>query len=162
MNLLGDINYDEIEGAQPGDGPAPVPPGTYHAVIVDAQSKPTKNGRGQFLELKWSILNDGPNKGRNVFSRLNLANPNATAVNIARAELKCIADAIGVRPQTEAEFLDRPCKIEVATEKRADDPTRFSNRIKAYHKSSAPPAPQLEQQVAKNATESGVDEETPF
>jgi hypothetical protein len=162
MSLLGDINYDDIDGVQPGEGPQPVPPGTYHAVIVQAESKPNSKGTGQYLELQWSILNDGPVKGRRVFSRLNLQNRNVTAVNIARAELKCIADAIGARPQTEAEFLNKPCKIVVACEKRQDDPTKMSNRIKEYHPSSAPPNPQLEQAVAQNGQAAADDEATPF
>ena len=161
MNLLKDINYESIEAAQPGDGPKPVQPGVYHAMIANAESKPTKNGRGMMLVLTWQILDEGPAKGRNVVTRLNLQNQSQTAVDIARAELKALTDALGVYPEEESQLLNRVCKLELITKKRDDDPTKMANEIKKYLKSTAPANPKLEESVKQNASTS-PDEETPF
>ena len=63
-----------------------IPAGKYLAMITDSETKPTKSGSGSYLQLTFQIL-DGEYKGRFLWARLNLNNPNATAVQIAKAEL---------------------------------------------------------------------------
>src|SRR5262245_3054907 len=81
-----------------------IPAGKYLAVITESEMKPTKAGVGQYLQFTFQVL-EGEYKGRLVWSRLNLDNPNATTVKIARAELSAICRAIGVpAPKDSAEL----------------------------------------------------------
>jgi hypothetical protein len=75
--------------------------------------KPNKDGTGSYLQLTFEIL-DGPHKGRLLWARLNLDNPNATAVAIAKAELSAICRAVGVlAPKDSVELHDLPLVIHV-------------------------------------------------
>lgn len=95
--------------------------------------KPTKAQTGKFLELVFQII-DGEFKGRKCWSRLNLDNPNAQAVKIARGELSAICRAVGVmQPKDSVELHDKPLAIKVGLEKRKDT-GEFSNTIKGYEK----------------------------
>ena len=71
----------------------PVPAGKYLAAIVESEMKPTKSGNGHFLELTFEV-GEGPYKGRKLWARLNLDNPNPQAVQIARGELSAICRAV--------------------------------------------------------------------
>src|SRR5574337_455411 len=74
---------------------APVPSGEYPAIITDSDMKPTKKNDGQYPELTYQII-DSPYKGRLVWGRLNLDNPNAQAVAIAQGQLNAIVAACGI------------------------------------------------------------------
>ena len=63
--------------------------------IVESEMKATKKGDGQYLQLVAKVL-DGPFKGRPLWVRLNLVNPNQTAVDIAQRELSAICHAVGM------------------------------------------------------------------
>jgi hypothetical protein len=65
----------------------PVPNGKYRAHIVDSEVKPTKDGRGKYLQLEWEIL-DGEYKGRKIWDRLNIVNPSETSQKIGRCGLR--------------------------------------------------------------------------
>ena len=71
----------------------PIPAGKYLAAIIESNMKPTKSGKGQYLELTFQIL-EGDFKGRKVWARLNLDNPSAQTVKIARGELSAISRAV--------------------------------------------------------------------
>lgn len=83
---------------------APIPSGEYPAQIVESDMKPTKNNDGQYLELKYSVI-DGEFKGRSVWVRLNLDNKNVQAVEIANRQFASIRDAIGVTQVNQSEEL---------------------------------------------------------
>jgi len=63
-----------------------MPVGKYIAVITDSEMKPTKSGSGNYLQLKFQIV-EGEYANRLLWVRLNLDNTNATAVKIARLPL---------------------------------------------------------------------------
>lgn len=67
----------------------PIPAGDYVAVIIESQMKATKASTGSYLQLEFEII-EGEYKGRHPWARLNLNNPNETAVKIARGELSAI------------------------------------------------------------------------
>lgn len=114
----------------------PVPAGKYLAVITASEMKPTKKGTGQYLELTCQII-EGEHKGRNLWARLNLANPDATAVKIARAELSAICRAVGVlAPKDSTELHNLPLVIKVGVKNR-DDNGEQTNVIKGYEKKGA-------------------------
>jgi hypothetical protein len=108
------------------------------AVITDSEMKPTKAGTGQFLQLTFQIL-EGPHKGRIVWSRLNLDNPNATAVQIAQADLAAICRAVGVtQPKDSHDLHNLPLVINVRCKKRPDTGD-ISNEISGYLRKETPP-----------------------
>jgi hypothetical protein len=138
-SMMGEaFNADAVEPA--GDF-SPVPEGEYLAVITESQQKATKAGTGHYLELKFQII-EGEHKNRLLWARLNLDNPNQTAVNIAKAELSSICRAVGIlTPGDSAELHDKPLKIKVVLKKREDN-GEMTNEIKAYKPNgSAAPAP---------------------
>ena len=123
----------------------PIPAGKYIAAITESEIKPTKNGSGHYLELTFDIL-DGQYKGRKVWARLNIDNPNATAVRIARGELFSICRAVGVmQPQDSIELHNLPLSIKVTCKKR-DDTGEITNEVKGYEaKATAAGRPQQAQ-----------------
>ena len=107
-----------------------LPEGQYVVIATASEMKPTKNGLGEFLQFTFEVL-DGPMKGRKVWARLNLKNPNATAVDIAQRELGSICRAVGViKPNDSAELHNKPLLVTVKVE--IDDRRRESNSITKY------------------------------
>jgi hypothetical protein len=116
----------------------PIPAGKYPAVIIKSETKSTKAGTGSYLQLTFQIV-DGQFKGRQLCARLNLDNPNAQAVQIARAELSAICRAVGVsRPNDSVELHNLPLVIHVKCKKR-EDTEEIVNEIYGYSKKEAPP-----------------------
>jgi hypothetical protein len=108
-----------------------IPAGKYEAVITDSEEKPTKSGAGSYLQLTLQIT-DGDYRGRFLWARLNLDNPNKTAVKIARAELSSICRAVGVMtPRDSSELHNLPLVITVKCKKR-DETGELTNEIKGY------------------------------
>lgn len=116
-----DKTTDQIV-AEAGNGPMPlIEPGTYQAVILASELKPTSNNAGQFLEMK-IVITQGNHKDVEFIERLNVVNANDTAVTIAYQTLAKIAKATGhavIPPQSET-MHNRPLLIEVKTEKGSD------------------------------------------
>ena len=114
----------------------PIPAGKYVAIITDSEMKPTKSGSGHYLELTFQVI-DGPFKNRLLWSRLNLDNPNAQAVQIAQGELSAICRAIGVmQPKDSIELHNLPLLITVKCKKR-EDTGDVTNEIRGYAKKEA-------------------------
>jgi hypothetical protein len=108
-----------------------IPAGKYTAMITESELKPTKSGAGNYLQLTFEIL-EGPYKGRIIWSRLNLNNPNATTVQIAQRELSSICRAVGVMtPGDSVELHNLPLEITVKCKKR-DDNGDVTNEIRGY------------------------------
>jgi len=72
------LNFD-ANTVEPSTGFDPIPAGKYPAVIIESEMKTTKSGTGRYLELTFEVI-DGEYHGRKVWARLNLENPNSTAV----------------------------------------------------------------------------------
>lgn len=140
MANLNGFNANEVEPAATFD---PVPAGKYLAVITESEMKPTKAGTGQYLQLTFQVI-EGEFKGRLLWARLNLDNPSAMAVQIARSELSSICRAIGVmQPRDSLELHSLPLVVSVGCKKR-DDTGELANEIKGYevkqHAAAASPA----------------------
>jgi hypothetical protein len=133
MANLGNFNAHEVDPTSQFD---PVPAGKYLAVISASEQKETKSRKGSYLELTFEIV-EGDYKGRKLWARLNLDNPNETAVKIARAELSAICHATGVmQPKDSMDLHDLPLTITVKCKKR-DDTDEMTNEIKGYAKKEA-------------------------
>jgi hypothetical protein len=125
----------------PAAGFEAIPAGKYLAVITESEEKPTKAGTGHYLQLTFQIQ-EGSHKGRIIWARLNLDNPNATAVQIARAELSTICRAVGVNtPSDSIELHNLPLMITVKCRKRQDT-GEISNEIAGYAKKESSVLPQ--------------------
>ena len=138
---MANLNGFDANQVDPTGDFEPVPAGKYLAVITESEMKPTKSGSGSYLQCTFEIL-EGPHKGRLLWSRLNLDNPNATAVTIARAELSAICRAVGVlAPKDSVELHNLPLIIHVKCKKR-DDTGDLTNEIKGYSSKTASAEPQ--------------------
>ena len=133
MADLGNFNANEIEPTVSFD---PLPAGKYLAAVTESEMKPTKSGNGSYLQLTFTIL-DGEYKNRVLWARLNLNNPNATAVKIARSELSAICHAVGVlQPKDSVQLHNLPLVITVKLKKR-EDTGELTNEVKGYAKKEA-------------------------
>jgi len=131
------LNFS-TEGVEPLQPLDVIPRGRYEAMIIASEQKTTKAGTGSYLQLDFQVIS-GEQNGRHVWSRLNLDNPNETAVRIAQQELAAICMALGLTAVAESEELhDKPLLIDVIVEKTKDG--NDANRVKAYL-SSAGAAP---------------------
>lgn len=118
----------------------PLPAGRYMAVITASELKATKAGTGQYLQLNFEVT-EGDCKGRRVYARLNLSNPNPVAAKIGQAELASVCRAVGIlTPNDSTELHDLPLVIDVKCQKRADN-GEITNEIKAYHPKAAAAKP---------------------
>jgi hypothetical protein len=137
---MADLNGFDARQVEPTTRFDPVPAAKYTAMIIASEWKQTKAGTGRYLALTFQVL-EGEHKGRLLWSRLNLENANALAVQIARAELSAVCRAIGVlMPQDSTDLHNLPLIIDVRCKKRSDT-GEIANEIKAFaKKESAPPA----------------------
>ena len=130
---MADLRGFDANQVEPNSGFDPIPAGKYSAVITESEMKPTKSSTGQYLQLTFQII-DGEYRGRMLWARLNLDNPNATAVQIARADLSAICRAVGVlAPSDSVELHNLPLVIDVRCKNRADT-GEITNEIKGYAK----------------------------
>lgn len=107
-----------------------LPEGQYVVIATASEEKVTKAGTGKYLQITFEVL-DGQFKGRKLWARLNLWNPNQTAKDIAQRELGAICRAVGViRPNDSAELHNKPMTITVKVE--LDDRQRQNNAITKY------------------------------
>ena len=128
---MADLNGFNAREVQPTTSFDPIPNGKYVAAITESEMKATKNGNGSYLQLTFTIV-EGEYKNRVVWTRLNLNNPNATAVKIARSELSAICHAIGImQPRDSAELHNVPVVISVKS-RRNDESGELVNVIKGY------------------------------
>ena len=133
MANLNGFNANEVE---PSASFEAVPAGKYLAAITDSVMKPTKNGSGSYLELTFVVL-EGEYKGRVLWARLNLNNPNATAVKIAQSDLSSICRAVGVmQPHDSSELHNLPLIVNVRCKKR-DDRDEWVNDVRGFEPKSA-------------------------
>jgi len=134
---MADLNGFDANQVEPTGDFEPIPAGKYKAVIADSEMKPTKAGTGHYLELKFEII-EGDHKNRLLWARLNLDNPNAIAVEIARAELSAICRAVEVMaPNDSVDLHNLPLVIHVRCKKRTDT-GEIANEIRGYSKKELP------------------------
>lgn len=141
---MGNLTGFDARTIEPSQSYEPVPPGEYDAAIMSSEMKPTKDGKGVFLELVFKILG-GQYQNRELRSRLNMQNENQTTVAIAQGQLSSICRAVGVLTPTDSSELHmKALRITVKT-KRRDDNGELTNEIKGYKPRLAQPvaSPQM-------------------
>ena len=134
MANLNGFNANDVE---PNSSFEPIPAGKYLATITASETKQNKAGNGSYLELTLSIL-EGDYQGRQLWARLNLDNPNATAVKIARGDLSAICRAVNVmQPKDSTDLHNLPLVVNVKLKKRADN-DELTNEIKGFDPKQSP------------------------
>lgn len=137
----------------------PLPAGDYPAIITESEVKPTKDGQGQYLQLKLQIQG-GEFSGRTLFDRLNLWNNNQQAQEIAQRTLSAICHAVGILQVGDSQELHNRPLIATVKVKPAQGNYDASNEIKGYKAAqlSAAPTfvpPQTQAAPAANAPAAG-------
>ena len=106
-----------------------LPAGEYKAVIVESERKPTKNGAGHLLNVKFQII-DGQYKNRTVFDRFNLWNDSEKAKLIAQQQFKKVCEAVNVMsPKDSSELHMKPLMIKLAV---TEYEGKERNEVKGY------------------------------
>ncbi|QQP96472.1 DUF669 domain-containing protein [Lysobacter enzymogenes] len=123
---------------------APIPTADYLARIVESDMKPTSGNTGHYLELVEEIM-EGEYKGRKLWIRLNLDNPNEKTVEIANRQFASIREATGVaNPRDSQELHNKPHMIRVEFypagseiiygSKKGQKRDRDTNEVKSWRK----------------------------
>ena len=146
-NLAGLIDYN----ASPESQFSALPSGEYPALITDSTVKQTKAGTGTYLELTYQIV-DGPYKGRQLWARVTLSNPNATATQIGQQHLAQLRHATGQMQLQDSQQLHNIPHLIRVEHKPATGSYPESNEVKSFKAlAGAPvrtqPAPQQAAQV---------------
>lgn len=126
------LNYNSYDHDSMGEF-QPLPEGTYPVIITDSEMKPTKDGKGSYLQLNMKVQG-GDLDGRVVIERLNLMNANETAVEIANKTLGDICRVVfggEAMIQDSQELHGRPFRIYVTIQPGREG-YGPSNNIKGY------------------------------
>jgi len=125
------LSFDATQVAPDAGRQDPIPAGWYDARITDSELKPTANGSGTRLSLKFSIMG-GQFNDRVVFEGLNIRNQNPKAQEIAQGQFSAILHAIGILTiQDTQQVHNVPLKIRVKIVP-ADGQYDAKNEITAY------------------------------
>ena len=128
---MADLNGFNALDIEPAQGREPVPNGKHKGHIVASETRPTKEGTGQYLWLEFEII-DGEHQGRKLFDRLHLANPKPQAVQIAEQRLSALCRAVNkLQPQDSEELHFIPL-IAVVRVRPPRDGYDATNEIRGY------------------------------
>lgn len=123
----------------PSEDRGALPPGEYVMGIVKSEKRDTKTGSGSYIEIEFEVM-DGDRKGARAWSRLNLWNQNAQAVEIAQRDLSAICHAVGkLRVTDTSELHGIPMVVRMG--KRKDDPNQTEPKAYKPANGSAPVTP---------------------
>ncbi len=138
---MADLRGFDANQVEPSSDFEPIPAGKYLALITESELKANKAGTGNYLQFTFQIL-DGPHKNRLLWARLNVDNPSAITVQIAKAELSAICRSVGVlAPNDSTDLHNLPMVIHVKCKKRTDT-GEITNEIKGFSKKESPAAAQ--------------------
>lgn len=124
------INLDDLPESS-GDGEfKPLPAGWYSATINKAELKPTKDGTGQYIAIRYDIT--GPtHQGRVVFGNVNIRNKSEKAEEIGRAQLGDIMRAIGLKQVSDTDQLIGG-SLQIKLDIKTDEQYGTRNEVKGF------------------------------
>lgn len=133
----------------------PVPDGWYTVLMTKSEVKPTKDQQGAYLETELTIQDEGKQKGRKIFYRLNIKNANPVAQEIAYKQLSAICHAVGVIQCEDSQQLHGlPFKVKVVVKVDPTgkyDPANEVKAIKSVHEDAPLAAPAFAAAAAPTA-----------
>ena len=139
-----------------------LPPGRYEVIITDSEMKETKAGTGEYLMLTFEVVGDTKHTGRKLWTRLNLVNKNATAIQIAERELSAICHCVGILSPSDSEELhNAPLVVDVVQELNPSS-GQMTNRIKGYSQVASTPAPKAKPAAPAGFSTGKVAPATPW
>lgn len=125
-NLYGFNSSDDVKLDTKG-----LPIGNYKALIA-SETADEKEGVTRGIILEWEIL-DGPNKGRTGKQWLLTLHHEPTTANIARQNIKRIAEATGSAVSAAAPLKGRVLTLEVGEQKKNPAYTEIKKYLPADH-----------------------------
>ena len=107
------LGFDATQ-VQPDSGQLdPVPAGWYIVSVDESELKPTSDGLGARLAVRFSIL-EGQFANRKIYTGFNIRNANPVAQEIAFKQLSALAHAVGVLQVQDSQQLHNiPLKVRV-------------------------------------------------
>lgn len=128
------------------DDYAPIPEGTYVAILASMEERNSKAGN-RFIMATLQVV-QGEHKGRNVITNLNLWHPDSNVRDIAARDIAKMAKAVGVDDATSSDqLIGKPMLISVGIEGKTG---QDRNTIKSY---SSVSSVQPTHQAPRNAWE---------
>lgn len=110
-----DLTNDEVSSN------SVLPAGKYNVVCDDAVIKPTKDGTGEYISARFSVI-DEEHHGRKLFTMFNIKNKNEQAVTIGRQQLKQFMLAAGSKNFVLSSVKDlEGMKAKVSIKVKTDD-----------------------------------------
>lgn len=126
------LNFDASQVPTDFGNIDPVPAGWYNAAVDESEMKPTKDGSGAYLNIRFTIL-DGQYVNRKFYTRMNLRNSNPTAQEIAYKQLSALAHAVNVlHVQDSSQLHGIPLKVKVKVRKDSTGQYEDQNEVTAY------------------------------
>jgi Protein of unknown function (DUF669) len=112
---------DEAFDVENEEGTPPLtllPPGKYAAEVVGAYVAPTKNGRGQMVHLRWTIV-EGDFENRLIFQSCIIQHDSQDGQKFGRQKFRDVCFSCGITgPVTDLEVLKyKKCHVRVGIEK---------------------------------------------
>lgn len=132
----------------------PLPEGWYPALIQSAELKPTKDGTGQYISIKYGLSGSA----RIVWGNINIRNQSQKAEEIGRQNLGDIMRAIGLSRVTDSdELIGGNLMIKLII--KEDEKYGRKNEIKGYKAIEGTSAPKP--MVAKAAAPASAGKAAP-
>jgi len=125
-----DMQYDASEH-QSEDIFEPIPAGWYECFVSDTEIRETKSGNGRYLQVELTV-ESGDYRGRRLWDRLNLWNPNQTAVDIANRQFSQLIRACGMVKIEDSEQIHNIPVLAKVKIQPARDEYDASNTIGGY------------------------------
>lgn len=113
-----DLDLDEVE--EQSSSYEMIPNGTYDVMITEIDDKETKAGNGNYLRMRFDVISENHN-GRCFFINYNYINPNETAQNIGRSDIKKLAGAIGLSGKvSQSDYMEKALTVRLTGKKNGE------------------------------------------
>lgn len=97
---MAEIRFNPAAVEDDGSDFTPLPAGRYLVEIIESDTRPTKNGSGEYVHLKMRVV-DGPYENRLLFDNLNYINQNSTTQQIAQKSLRRLCRLCSIEGELE-------------------------------------------------------------
>jgi len=94
----------DLSGVEASDGFKPMPAGDYLVKCDDASVEETRNGKGQYIKARLSVVAPSEFENRKVFTNFNIHNPSEDAQRIGREQLVSFCECTGAKKKDDENF----------------------------------------------------------